>query len=80
METYDPHKSTTEIRQGSRRLMNFRVLVLSLIGIVAAFGILFAISTVIQPGETSSVTPPGVQPATLDNPADDPVTRPTPAN
>lgn len=79
METYDAHKSTAEVRQGSRRLMNFRVLILSLIGIVAAFGILYAISTAIQPGGTGSVNQPGVQPTQSDAPADDSITTPTPA-
>lgn len=78
METYDAHKSTPEVRQGSRRMMNFRVLILSLIGIVAVFGILYAISTAIQPGGSGSVTQPGVQPTVPDAPADDPITTPTP--
>jgi len=43
MPTYDPHKSTTEVRQGNRRLMNMRVLVFSLIGIVLLFGILYLV-------------------------------------
>ena len=78
METYDAHKSTTEVRQGSRRMMNLRVLILSLVGIVAVFGILYAISTAIQPGGTGSVNQPGVQPTVPDTPAQDPVTTPTP--
>jgi hypothetical protein len=41
METYDPHKSTTEVRQGSRRLDNFWVLVISFLAIVALFGIIY---------------------------------------
>lgn len=40
METYDPHKTVPEVRQGNRRRMNLRVLVISLIGIVVAFSIL----------------------------------------
>lgn len=79
METYDPHKTTTEVRQGNRRLLNFRVLVLSLVGIVAAFAILFAISTAIQPGGTGSVNSPEAQQAPADDPTSDPITRPTPA-
>jgi len=78
METYDAHKTTPEVRQGSGRLMNLRVLILSLIGIVAVFGILFAISTAIQPGGTGSVTQPGVQPTPSEAPSDSPVTTPTP--
>jgi len=79
METYDAHKSTSEVRQGSRRMTNFRVLILSVIGIIAAFGIIYAISTAIQPGGSGSVTQPGVQPTPSDTPAQDPITTPTPA-
>ncbi len=43
MKTYDPHKSTTEVRQGSRRLMNFRVLIWSLLGIVIAFAVIYLV-------------------------------------
>jgi hypothetical protein len=70
MDTYDAHKSTTEVRQGSRRTMNLRVLILSLIGIVAVFGILYAISTAIQPGDPASVTDPANPPAAVEAPAD----------
>jgi hypothetical protein len=80
MQTYDANKSTPEVRQGSRRMMNFRVLILSVIGIVAAFGIIYAISTAIQPGGAGSVTTPGVQPTVPDTPAQDPITTPTPTN
>jgi len=41
METYDPHKSTTDVRQGSRRLDNFWVLVISTLAIIALFGIIY---------------------------------------
>ena len=41
MQTYDPHKSNTEVRQGSGRMMNFRVLLWSLLGIVLAFGLIY---------------------------------------
>lgn len=49
METYDPHKTTTEVRQGSRRLLNFRVLIVSLVVIVAAFGLLWLWSAMSTP-------------------------------
>ena len=49
METYDPNKNTTEVRQASPRKMNSRVLVTSLIGIVVAFGIILLIYTIMQP-------------------------------
>ncbi len=48
METYDPHKSTTEVRQASPRRMNLRVLVLSLIGIVVLFAVVYLIFTLTQ--------------------------------
>ena len=41
MKTYDAHKSTTEVRQGSGRLLNFRVLIWSLLGIIVAFGLVY---------------------------------------
>lgn len=37
MKSYDAHKNTTEVRQGSPRMMNFRVLLFSIIAIVVAF-------------------------------------------
>ena len=43
METYDSHKTTTEVRQGSRSLDNFWVLVISMIAVVAIFAIIFFI-------------------------------------
>ena len=78
MQTYDAQKSTPEVRQGSRRMMNFRVLIIALVGVIAAFGIIFAISTAIQPGGSGSVTQPGVQPSAPDTPEQDPITQPTP--
>ncbi len=41
METYDPHKSTTEVRQANRTLDNFWVLIISTVVIVALFAIIF---------------------------------------
>ena len=43
METYDAHKTTTEVRQGNRRMMNLRVLVISLAAIVVAFALIYGI-------------------------------------
>src|SRR5262249_7019921 len=43
METYDPHKSTTEVRQGSRTLDNFWVLVISVVAVIAVFAIIFLV-------------------------------------
>ncbi len=42
-ETYDPQKSTTEVRQGNRRQMNLRVLLISVIIVVIAFAIIFVV-------------------------------------
>lgn len=52
METYDAHKTTTEVRQGSRTLDNFWVLVISVVAIVAIFAIIFLVF--------SANTPPSV--------------------
>ena len=43
LETYDPHKSATEVRQGSRRLDNFWVLVISTVAVIAIFAIIYFI-------------------------------------
>ena len=43
MEVYDPHKSTTEIRQASPRLGNFWVLIVSTVLVVALFAIVFLV-------------------------------------
>jgi len=56
MRTYDAHKSTPEVRQGSGRLMNFRVLLWSVLGIVLAFALVYLIFFVIAPGDPGSVT------------------------
>lgn len=52
METYDPHKTTTDVRQASPRRMNLRVLVTSLIGIVLLFAIIYLIYTTTQSNPT----------------------------
>lgn len=49
-KTYDSGKSTTEVRQASPRLMNFRVLIWSVLGIVLAFGLIYLIFFVLAPG------------------------------
>jgi hypothetical protein len=41
METYDPHKTTTEVRQGGRQLDNLWVLLISGGAIVVAFALIF---------------------------------------
>lgn len=50
MQTYDAKKSTTEVRQASPRLGNFRVLIFSMVGIVVLFAIIFILFTVLAPG------------------------------
>jgi hypothetical protein len=52
METYDPHKTTTEVRQASPRKMNLRVLITSLIGIVVLFAVIYLIYTLTQSNPT----------------------------
>jgi len=48
MKTYDPDKSTTEVRQASPRKMNARVLVTSLIGAVVLFAVIYLIYSLTQ--------------------------------
>jgi hypothetical protein len=43
MEVYDPHKSTTEVRQANGRLGNFWVLIVSTALVVALFAIVFIV-------------------------------------
>ncbi len=50
MQTYDSNKSTTEVRQASRRVGNFRVLIWSLLGIIIAFAIIYLVFFVFAPG------------------------------
>ena len=53
MKTYDPHKSTTELRQGNARKMNSRVLAMSLIGVVFAFVVIYIIYSIAMPAPTN---------------------------
>ena len=50
METYDAKKTTTEVRQGSRRLTNFRVLLFSGIAVIVAFIVIFVVFQLMAPG------------------------------
>lgn len=50
MKTYDAHKSTTEVRQGNRRMMNFRVLIFSFTAVVIAFALIWLAFSVLAPG------------------------------
>lgn len=40
-ETYDPHRSTTEVRSGDRRLMSLRVLLISVPVVIILFAIIY---------------------------------------
>jgi hypothetical protein len=53
VKTYDPHKSTNEVRQASPRKMNFRVLIVSLIGILIAFAALYVVYNYAVPAPTA---------------------------
>ncbi|HHY50598.1 MAG TPA: hypothetical protein GYA10_12710 [Alphaproteobacteria bacterium] len=50
METYDPHKTTTEVRQGNRRQMPLRVLVISGALVVLAFAAIWLFFLSSPPG------------------------------
>ena len=43
MKTYDAHKSTSEVRQGSDRKTNLRVLLISGFVIVVAFALILSV-------------------------------------
>lgn len=48
METYDPKKNQTEVRQGNPRKMNLRVLISSLCGIIILFAVIYLVYTLTQ--------------------------------
>ncbi len=48
VETYDPNKSRTEVRQASPRKMNLRVLITSLCGIIILFAVIYLVYTLTQ--------------------------------
>lgn len=41
MKTYDPHKNTTEVRQGDRKLWNMRPLVIGTVVVVVALALIW---------------------------------------
>ena len=43
METYDAHKTTTEVRQANHTLDNFWVLIVSGVAVIALFAIVFLV-------------------------------------
>lgn len=49
MQTYDPKKDATDVRQASPRKMNLRVLVISMVAIVVLFAIIFIVYSTMQP-------------------------------
>ena len=49
METYDAHKTTTEVRQANRSLDNFWVLIISTGVVIALFAIIFLVFFVNTP-------------------------------
>lgn len=52
MQTYDAHKSTTEVRQGNRRMMNARVLLISTALVIAIFALIYLVYS-LQPNPTA---------------------------
>lgn len=52
-QTFDPKKSTNEVRQGSGRMMNSRVLIWSLSGIVVLFALIYLVFFVFAPATVS---------------------------
>lgn len=52
MRTYDPHKNTTETRQGDRKVWTARVLVIATVAVVVLFALIWWIFAM--------QTPPGV--------------------
>jgi len=49
METYDPQKNKTEVRQANPRRMNMRVLVISMSVLIIAFAVIFMVYSMMQP-------------------------------
>lgn len=53
MKVYDAEKTDVEVRQGSRRLGNFWVLIISTLAVVALFAIIFLVFAVNTPSGVS---------------------------
>ena len=47
-ETYDPHRTDTEVRQANKRMVNLRVLLISSVLIVVAFAAIYLVGYVMQ--------------------------------
>ncbi len=54
-DTYDAHKTATEVRQANKRLDNFWVLIISTAAVVALFAIIFLVFSVNTP--PSAISP-----------------------
>lgn len=55
METYDPHRTPTEIRQGNRRLTNWRVLVTSTVAVAVIFAVIYFVFMASPPPANGSL-------------------------
>lgn len=54
MDTFDPHKNTTEVRQAGPQKGNYRVLVIALIVVVLAFAVIWGVYAVMPEGNVIS--------------------------
>ncbi len=54
METFDPHKNTTEVRGANRRMTNLRVLVIGTVAIILAFAVIWGIYQIMPQGNVIS--------------------------
>ena len=52
MKTYDPEKTTSEVRGADPRRMNARVLITSMIGVIVLFAIIYTVYTLTQANPT----------------------------
>ena len=53
METFDPHKNTTEVRGANRRTDNFRVLIISVVVIILAFAVIWGVYQLLPQGNVA---------------------------
>ena len=54
-DTYDAHKTTTDVRQGSRTRDNLCVLIISTVAVIALFAIIFLVVFANTP--TTAISP-----------------------
>lgn len=50
MRSYDAQKNTTEVRQGDRRRMTMRVLIIATIAVVVAFAVIWFVFMLMPEG------------------------------